>query len=270
MLDNWTTINPKKKKNTIQSYQYDWSQQKTSGNSTKSKIQQITHEIYVEDKIYVKNKRYVKDEKYVADEIYVEDEMYIEDEIITQKSITCIDNIESNYNYTQIIPTIQMHKLNDIWVLWYHDFKNSDWTLSGFQQIFTFSTIEDFWILYNNITDITNGMYYLMRQGIPPLWDHELNINGAGWTFKVDKRDLLNFWQDISCYCIGETISLQSRDIVGISTSPKIKYATVRVWTNNAINNPMLFEPIMQKSLHSSVKIDFNEARFTINKDASK
>ena len=162
-----------------------------------------------------------------------------------------------------------VHQLNDTWVLWYHDLKSSDWSELAYDKLFSFNTVEDFWILYNNINDLTNGMYYLMRNGIPPMWEHEKNINGGAWTFKIDKRNLNNFWKDLSCYCVGETVCSQPQNIVGLSISPKIRYATVRVWTSDKHQNVSLFKKIAEESDKGSVKIDFNEARFTANKEAS-
>ena len=158
--------------------------------------------------------------------------------------------------------------LNDTWVLWYHDMKNPDWTVKGYEQLFEFNTVEDFWILYNNITDLTNGMYYLMRKDVPPIWDDPKNINGGAWTFKVDKRDLNKVWEDLSCYCVGETICKRPETIVGLSISPKIRYATVRVWTTDTEQSVGHFDTLTKESQSASV-INFSEARFTPNKQAS-
>ena len=164
---------------------------------------------------------------------------------------------------------IETHQLNDCWVLWYHDLKNSDWSESAYEKIFSFNTVEDFWIVLNNLDDLTGGMYYLMRNGIPPIWDHEKTINGGAWSFKVDKRDLNNFWRDISCYCVGETICQQPDKIIGLSISPKIRFATVRVWTSDTNNDVNLFNMVMEESKTANVNIDFKQAWFSLNNQAA-
>ena len=161
------------------------------------------------------------------------------------------------------------HQLNDTWVLWFHDLKNPDWTIKGYEQLFTFNTAEDFWILYNNITDLTNGMYYLMRKDVPPIWDDQKNISGGAWTFKVDKRDLNKVWEDLSCYCVGETICKKPESIVGLSISPKIRYATVCVWTTNTEQIVGNCDTLAKDNSTGTSTIDFSEARFTPNKQAS-
>ena len=162
------------------------------------------------------------------------------------------------------------HCLNATWVLWFHDLNNEKWDLSSYEQIFSFNTIEDFWVLYNNMTNLYNGMFYLMRQNYPPIWDHPLTMGGAGWTFRVDKRHAPEFWEKISCYCVGETLCENSESIKGVSISPKIKNVTIRIWTDNLNTNPQQFEITKKETAGDEVVIDFTEARFQLNIDALK
>jgi hypothetical protein len=172
---------------------------------------------------------------------------------------------------TEIIT--EKHPLNDTWVFWYHDVKSTDWTITGVEKLFTFNTVEDFWILYNKIgdnsIDLTNGMYYLMREGYPPLWDHEKNIDGGAWTFKVDKRQLGKFWEEISCYCVGESICSAPETVVGLSVSPKIRFVTVRVWTSNITQPDKLYEIVAKETQTNALPINFKDARFTGNRQAN-
>lgn len=159
------------------------------------------------------------------------------------------------------------HPLNNIWILWFHSTNSNDWTINGYEQLLTIETVEDFWILINNVSDFSNGMYYLMRKGYPPLWDDAKNIHGGAWTFKVEKRQLNPFWEELSCYCLGETICEQSNNIVGLSISPKIRFATVRLWTSNTNQKADAFKHILTATQKNSVVIDFKQARFAANKD---
>jgi len=113
-------------------------------------------------------------------------------------------------------------------------------------------------------------MFYLMRQGYPPIWDHEKNINGGGWTFKIDKKLSFDFWEKLACYCIGETITQNPDNIIGVSISPKIRFVTIRLWTKDKIGNIPQFNKIKDETAHESIVIDFNQARFTANTDANK
>lgn len=166
------------------------------------------------------------------------------------------------------------HALTDSWDLWFYDMakmKDASWSACENEKLFSFSTVEDFWILYNNLTDLTNGMYYLMRVGYPPIWDDPSNINGGGWTFKIDKRNLAAFWKDLSCYCVGESLCAQSENIVGLSISPKVRNVTVRVWTKNTAQTCDLYDKLAKDTETSSVVINFRrDARFTSNAEAMR
>jgi hypothetical protein len=153
-------------------------------------------------------------------------------------------------------------QLHSPWTLWYHDTKSRDWSLAGYQRLFEFKSVQDFWIAYNNLSDLPNSMYYLMRGDFPPLWDAPETIDGGAWTFKVDKRDLPKFWRDLSCLCVGETICDDSENIIGLSISPKIRFVTVRVWTRTTNQDITRFD-------HIKKQFDFSEARFTPNRQAS-
>jgi hypothetical protein len=162
------------------------------------------------------------------------------------------------------------HQLNDRWICWFHDLNDENWSMSSYKELLSFDTIEDFWIMCNNLKTANNGMYYIMRQGYPPIWDHEKNINGGGWTFKVDKKVAHEFWEKMACYCIGETLCKNSANIIGVSISPKIRFVTIRLWTNNCDKNPDEFANIKRETENESININFENARFTPNKEAAK
>jgi hypothetical protein len=171
------------------------------------------------------------------------------------------------YQSTNATEPVQIHPLNDSWVFWFHDMNNENWGLSSYEKLFTFRTVEDFHILFNNVTNVINGMYYLMREGSPPIWDHEKNLGGAGWTFRIDKKFVRDFWEKIAGYCVSETLSSRPGNIIGVSISPKIRFATIRVWTKNNDRNPIEFDTIHKETQGD---INFGNARFTLNVDAAK
>ena len=77
------------------------------------------------------------------------------------------------------------HLLKSVWTLYYHDLNSIKWNLEDYQKLITIESLEDFSIVYNNIKDWNDGLYYLMRDDYPPIWENELNKNGGGWTFKI-------------------------------------------------------------------------------------
>lgn len=162
----------------------------------------------------------------------------------------------------------QVHLLNDTWVCWFHVLESDNWDISCYQDIIKFNTVEDFWILINNLNNVNNGLYYIMRQGYPPIWDHEANMNGGGWTFKIDKKFAQEFWVKLACFCVGETLSKHPDNIVGISISPKVRFVTFRIWTKNADKDPTEFDLVKQQTENDSLPINFENARFVPNSEA--
>ena len=146
-----------------------------------------------------------------------------------------------------------MSQLNSSWVLWYHDIKNNDWTINSYINIMEFNSVEDFWKLYLNINEelIINGMFFLMRKDILPIWEHEKNINGGFWSFKIPMNQIFNAWQEISMALIGEYILNDKNDIDsinGISISPKKNFSIIKIWNNGnikEINNNTLNKKIL-------------------------
>lgn len=130
--------------------------------------------------------------------------------------------------YIMTTPT-RNHRLNNKWTLWYHDGK-SDWTQSSYHKIYEFDTVEDFWRLYNNIPSVVNSMFFLMKEGHPPIWDVPQNIKGGSWLYKFPKKIADSYWLYFSTYLVGETMMNDTSNIIGISISPKVYNVTIRVW----------------------------------------
>eukprot|EP00967_Tisochrysis_lutea_P097767 scaffold143748_cov19-Tisochrysis_lutea.AAC.1 len=97
----------------------------------------------------------------------------------------------------------QKHPLENSWTLWF-DNPQQKQTTSKFGQtlrpVFTFSTVEEFWCLYNNIKTPgqlqPSATFYLFKEGIEPKWEDPRNFNGGSWTANVPNRSkpLLDAW----------------------------------------------------------------------------
>ncbi len=126
--------------------------------------------------------------------------------------------------------------LNMSWNLWWHPF-NMDWSIDSYRLVYKISNINDFWGVYNTLNDIdglwNNNMLYLMREGIPPLWEDEKNVNGCSLCFRVLKNECKQVWNTLSMKIMGETLVTDDsimEKINGISISPKNNTVTIRIW----------------------------------------
>ena len=170
--------------------------------------------------------------------------------------------------------------LHSTWVLWYHDIKNTEWTLDSYIKVAEFNTIEDFWKLYTYINNkpqlITNGMFFLMRENILPIWEDTSNINGGYWSFKISIHSITHAWNEISMALIGENI-LKNREnmytINGISISPKKNFCIIKIWNSEKLADTNIKN--CTDSLNKNILLfNFDEALYkehnTINNNDQK
>jgi len=137
---------------------------------------------------------------------------------------------------------IVKHPLQNSWTLWF--FKN-DRTRSWEENqrpIITFSTVEDFWGLYNHIelaSRLISGCdYSLFKEGIKPMWEDDENRRGGRWLINLDKKQrvgcLDNFWLEVMLCLIGETFDDHSKYVNGAVVSVRNKGDKIGMWLGDA------------------------------------
>jgi hypothetical protein len=135
-----------------------------------------------------------------------------------------------------------IHLLNSKWTLWYHKSNDSDWSLESYIKLASFSSIEEFSIVYNSLkpTHVQNAMLFLMRDKINPIWESEENRDGGCFSFKIYRQDIFEAWNELSTLLVGENI-LKDRTsfscVNGISISPKKTFSIIKIWLKDNINN---------------------------------
>ena len=112
-------------------------------------------------------------------------------------------------------------------------------TLQSYVKVATIDSFETFWGIYNNINkgNIENGMFFLMREGVNPLWEDDHNVNGGCWSFKIFKKNIYDSWIDVSINLLNETLTKDlenSETLTGISLSPKKAFCIVKIWNSNS------------------------------------
>ena len=130
------------------------------------------------------------------------------------------------------------NKLDTKWVLWYHDPDDKRWSLESYKELCVFSTLEEFLSYYDEIKTFVSGMFFLMKEGIPPIWEDPQNIKGGIMTYKLLKNISDKAWVELSMLLIGGTLSEDYTNINGISISPKINNCIIKIWvkSSNAMN----------------------------------
>jgi len=135
------------------------------------------------------------------------------------------------------------HPLLREWVMWYDNpGGRSAWNMDRFKKIHEFSTVENFWRMFNNIVPpsrISNGSnYHMFLQGVQPMWEDEANKNGGKWIviFPKGKKDLLDeYWVSVLLAIIGESLDGVD-EVSGCVASVRKNQSKIAVWTRDYSN----------------------------------
>jgi translation initiation factor 4E len=130
------------------------------------------------------------------------------------------------------------HPLQNAWTLWF--FKNDktkQWEENQ-REIITFTTVEDFWALYNHIelaSRLAAGCdYSLFKEGIKPMWEDERNKKGGRWLINLDKKQrascLDNFWLEVMLCLIGESFDGESVLVNGAVVNVRNRGDKISMW----------------------------------------
>ena len=140
------------------------------------------------------------------------------------------------------------HSYESTWTLWTH-LPTDNWGLNSYKKITKFKTIEDSLQLLENLPEniIKNSMLFLMRENINPIWEDENNKKGGCFSYKVNNKLVNDLWKKMAYLLMGESLaSLEvSKDINGITISPKKNFCIIKIWLSNCnYNNPDVISSI--------------------------
>jgi len=131
-------------------------------------------------------------------------------------------------------------KLHSKWILWYHHDKKN-WKINGYKQIYEINTIKDFWDIHNNlkhIGGINTFHFFLMREGVTPIWEDTNNKKGGCWSIKLTTDITSDIWELIAVLLVGETLSSNSLEINGISICVKSPITSIlKIWNKKSSNS---------------------------------
>ena len=86
---------------------------------------------------------------------------------------------------------------------------------------------------------IESGMLFVMKNDILPQWEHEENVNGGSFKYKISKTLVAKTFKHL-VYCMaGNSISLDQgfvKDITGVTISPKKgDFCIMKIWTKSKL-----------------------------------
>jgi len=162
--------------------------------------------------------------------------------------------MESQDNNTMETATISsnlelFHQLTDRWTLWAHLPHNTDWSISSYIHISTFSTIEESIGVTETLPSILveNCMLFMMKEGIKPTWEDPKNRNGGCFSYKVSNKNVYKVWKDLTYTVVGASVSKNVnfvKCVTGITISPKKNFCIIKIWMTDCNNqNPSIVTP---------------------------
>ena len=121
--------------------------------------------------------------------------------------------------------TAPQRGLHDKWDLYYHLPHDKNWDLSSYSSIMkSINTAEQVIQLNESITEhvVKNCMFFVMRNGITPMWEDARNRNGGCFSYKVINKQVFDVWRNLLYMLCGENLCAQpelNKHINGITIS---------------------------------------------------
>lgn len=162
------------------------------------------------------------------------------------------------------------------YVLWGHDIYDKNWGVNSYKKLYTISNVSEFWRLFNNFNKLGLRFmhYYLMKDGIFPIWEDPSNYNGGMCSIKIELdeaikkgEDDLSIWTDLNIKFVCDLLITNNGgvdEINGISISPKNNWAIIKIWNKNGSND-------LTKTLSSDIleKYKGYSMRYKVNNENS-
>jgi len=131
------------------------------------------------------------------------------------------------------------------WTLYFHSLREKRWTIETFQKVATVTTIGEVLSVFNELGEkAKGGMFFWMRDPLPPLWENYHNIRGGSYSVRGGHDVGIDIYKK---YVLGTMLGLAAVDptdsFVGVSISPKILgvgpsqrigFYVIKIWNKDA------------------------------------
>lgn len=141
----------------------------------------------------------------------------------------------SSYLLSDPIPT-------GSWCLYYHNPVDTKWTPESYQVVGTVKTWGEFFTMMNELQDVSiqHGMFFWMREGVPPLYENHANIKGGCYSLRVSRQRSAHYFTMYTvASMIGNAVKDTANLIQGVSISPKRiveknqSFNVIKIWNKD-------------------------------------
>lgn len=133
-----------------------------------------------------------------------------------------------------------------VWTLYFHAPREKRWSLDTFQPIAKLHTLREALATFQELGDkLKRGMYFCMRDPVPPLWENYQNIRGGSYSLRGGPEEGTEYYKAYAIGAMMSLVTIQKEDqIMGISISPKIMntpngsykvgFYVIKVWNKDS------------------------------------
>ena len=128
------------------------------------------------------------------------------------------------------------------WCLYYHNPVDTKWTPDSYQTVGTVRTWADFFAVNHELQEISiqHGMFFWMREGVPPLYENHANIKGGCYSLRVSRQRANHYFMMYTiASMLGRAVGDSANIIQGISISPKRiieknqSFNVIKIWNKD-------------------------------------
>jgi hypothetical protein len=155
---------------------------------------------------------------------------------------------------SQITSITEYLKLNNIdnktldnkFTVWFHDANEPEFTMDKFFNITNFETVSEYimttQVLRDNYKMLLNGMFFIMKNNINPVWTDDANRDGGCISWKIEKYNSLEYWENLLMLFVTNNlpVELNKYNINGISINPKKNCNIIKLWLASDIEGDIL------------------------------
>ena len=143
------------------------------------------------------------------------------------------------------------------WTLYFHSPEETKWTLNTFISLGSMKTWRDYWTVIHalKVDTLADGMFFMMRDPSPPLWESHQNIRGGCYSIRCQKKDAPDAYMNLSIACMMDAMANDSENrINGITISPKRGFNIIKVWNTDVqkFNTPADINPHVANMVRES------------------
>lgn len=153
------------------------------------------------------------------------------------------------------------------WTLYFHAPKEKRWSIDTFKPIAKIRNLQEILSVFQELGEkVKRGMFFCMRDPVPPLWENYQNIRGGSYSLRGGPDDGVDYYKAYILGAMLNTAAIDSADtVVGVSISPKIMngpngtskvgFYVIKLWNkdSSAFNKPTGVRLLHSKLVPSDV-----------------